>query len=167
MKTHLAVSEIIDKKDQNIMPLEAPLSSVHTRATPGPAPGGLGRGLFASTTIKVGEDVLNITSPFVAVLDTPRLSDTCSGCLGSGPLHHSGPLKNCTGCKVVKYCDRVYTPRHTLSNQHQSLTSILGMSKKGLEVCPRARVRNLQESKPSYFAEQCSSSSTHDRAHWT
>ncbi|GMF77823.1 unnamed protein product [Aspergillus oryzae] len=92
------------------MPLENPLPSVHTRATPGPAPGGLGRGLFASTTIKVGEDVLNITSPFVAVLDTPRLSDTCSGCLGSGPFHHSGPLKNCTGCKVVKYCDRVYTP---------------------------------------------------------
>ena len=96
------------------MSLETLLPSVHTKATPGPAPGGLGRGLFASNTIKIGEDVLHITSPFVAVLDTPRLSDTCSGCFGSKPVHHGGSLKNCTGCKVVKYCDKVYTPSYTL-----------------------------------------------------
>ncbi|KNG85894.1 SET and MYND domain protein [Aspergillus nomiae NRRL 13137] len=88
------------------MSLETLLPSVHTKATPGPAPGGLGRGLFASNTIKIGEDVLHITSPFVAVLDTPRLSDTCSGCFGNKPVHHGGSLKNCTGCKVVKYCDK-------------------------------------------------------------
>ncbi|KAB8233323.1 S-adenosylmethionine-dependent methyltransferase [Aspergillus alliaceus] len=89
------------------MSLEAPLSSVQTRATQGPAPGGLGRGLFASDNINIGEDVLHITSPFVAVLDTQRLGDTCSGCLGSYHLQQRSPtLNRCAGCKVVKYCNR-------------------------------------------------------------
>ncbi|GKZ75620.1 hypothetical protein AnigIFM56816_000277 [Aspergillus niger] len=48
-----------------------------TKTTPQPAPGGLGRGLFASTDIAVGEEVLHIPVPFVAVLDTEHLGETC------------------------------------------------------------------------------------------
>ncbi|GLB05181.1 hypothetical protein AtubIFM57258_011217 [Aspergillus tubingensis] len=50
---------------------------MNTKTTPQPAPGGLGRGLFASTDIAVGEDVLHIPVPFVAVLDTEHLGETC------------------------------------------------------------------------------------------
>lgn len=91
------------------MSAESPLPSVHTRTTPGPAPNGLGNGLFASDDIRTGEDVLRISVPFVAVLDTPRLSDTCSGCFGKRQLNVGADLdlRACTGCQVVKYCDRV------------------------------------------------------------
>ncbi|GLA06531.1 hypothetical protein AnigIFM60653_007469 [Aspergillus niger] len=50
---------------------------MNTKTTPQPAPGGLGRGLFASTDIAVGEEVLHIPVPFVAVLDTEHLGETC------------------------------------------------------------------------------------------
>ncbi|PYI05835.1 SET and MYND domain protein [Aspergillus sclerotiicarbonarius CBS 121057] len=78
-----------------------------TKTTPRLAPGGLGRGLFASTDIAVGESVLDIPIPFVAVLDTQRLEDTCSGCFGQKQLENEEiSLKACTGCQVVKYCDK-------------------------------------------------------------
>lgn len=92
------------------MSAESHLPSVHTKTTPSPAPNGLGTGLFASSDIHTGEDILRISSPFVAVLDTPRLSDTCSGCFGKRQLNadaDQADLKACTGCQVVKYCDRV------------------------------------------------------------
>ncbi|KAL3255894.1 hypothetical protein ABHI18_007966 [Aspergillus niger] len=50
---------------------------MNTKTTTQPAPGGLGRGLFASTDIAVGEEVLHIPVPFVAVLDTEHLGETC------------------------------------------------------------------------------------------
>ena len=71
------------------------------------AAGGMGNGLFAISDIKVGEDVLHAKVPFVAVLDTSRLDDTCSGCFGKRQMENSAELKACTGCRVVKYCDRV------------------------------------------------------------
>ncbi|OOF96521.1 hypothetical protein ASPCADRAFT_129601 [Aspergillus carbonarius ITEM 5010] len=78
------------------------------KTTSRPAPGGLGRGLFASTDIAVGENVLDIPISFVAVLDTQRLEDTCSGCFGQRQLDNEDiALKACTGCQVVKYCDKV------------------------------------------------------------
>jgi hypothetical protein len=67
----------------------------------------MGNGLFATSDIKVGEDVLHAKVPFVAVLDTSRLEDTCSGCFGKRQMENSAELKACTGCRVVKYCDRV------------------------------------------------------------
>lgn len=69
----------------------------------------MGTGLFASSDIHTGEDVLKISSPFVTVLDTPRLDDTCSGCFGKAQAiaDQSAELKACTGCQVVKYCDKV------------------------------------------------------------
>ncbi|PYH89663.1 SET and MYND domain protein [Aspergillus ellipticus CBS 707.79] len=79
-----------------------------TKTTPAPAPDGLGRGLFASTDIATGENVLHIPTPFVAVLDKPRLEDTCSGCFGKRHLgNDENTLKGCRGCHVVKYCDKI------------------------------------------------------------
>ncbi|KAL4783982.1 hypothetical protein BJX76DRAFT_357430 [Aspergillus varians] len=88
----------------------APTSSVQSKATPGPAPNGQGRGLFASTDLRTGDDILHIKSPFVAVLETQRLDDTCSGCFGKRLLE-SDPeskivLRACAGCQVIKYCDK-------------------------------------------------------------
>jgi SET and MYND domain-containing protein len=67
----------------------------------------MGNGLFATGDINTGENVLHVKSPFAAVLDTPRLEDTCSACFGRRQLDGVAELKGCTGCRVVKYCDRV------------------------------------------------------------
>ena len=93
------------------MSYETPLPSVRTKTISSPVPNGMGTGLFASLDIRTGEDILKISSPFVAVLDTPRLTDTCSGCFGKRQAiaDQSVDLKACTGCQVVKYCDKVGT----------------------------------------------------------
>jgi SET and MYND domain-containing protein len=89
------------------MSSSSPLPSMTTKTAPGPAPNGMGNGLFATTDIKVGEDVVRAKVPFVAVLDTPRLDDTCAACFGKRQMEAGTELKACTGCRVVKYCDRV------------------------------------------------------------
>lgn len=86
---------------QDSLPLVA--TKTETRLTPN----GMGNGLFATADIKIGEDVLHGKVPFVAVLDSPRLEDTCSGCFGKKQMEGGAELKACTGCRVVKYCDRV------------------------------------------------------------
>ncbi|KAJ5666982.1 hypothetical protein N7462_011391 [Penicillium macrosclerotiorum] len=83
-----------------------PLPSVVTRTVSCPAPNGMGNGLFATTDIKTGEDVLHAKTPFVAVLDSSRLEDTCAACFGKKQMESGAELKACTGCRVVKYCDR-------------------------------------------------------------
>ncbi|KAJ5890171.1 hypothetical protein N7504_010981 [Penicillium tannophilum] len=83
------------------------LPSVTTKTVPGPAPNGMGNGLFATEDIKVGGDVVHAQTPFVAVLDSSRLDDTCSGCFGKRQMQEgNADLKACTGCRVVRYCDR-------------------------------------------------------------
>lgn len=71
----------------------------------------MGTGLFASTDMQTGDDVLYIKTPFIAVLDTPRLEDTCAGCFGKRMAQEEAlahiELKACTGCRVVRYCDKV------------------------------------------------------------
>ncbi|RJE20264.1 hypothetical protein PHISCL_07397 [Aspergillus sclerotialis] len=92
------------------MSTEPLLPGLSTKAVPGPAPDGMGTGLFASTDIQLGDDVLYIKTPFVAVLDTPRLEDTCAGCFGKRMSPEGAladiELKACTGCRVVRYCDK-------------------------------------------------------------
>ncbi|PLN81380.1 hypothetical protein BDW42DRAFT_200860 [Aspergillus taichungensis] len=90
------------------MPPNDNLPGVYTNTAPGPAPNGLGQGLFASKAIPAGGDVLNIKTAFVAVLDTERLGDTCSGCFGRRYFGRDGDvsLRACTGCQVVRYCDK-------------------------------------------------------------
>jgi hypothetical protein len=77
---------------------------------------GMGNGLFAATNIAMGQEILRIQKPFVAVLDSPRLWDTCSACFGIRRLQrnrgldeggHDDDLKACTRCQVVHYCDKV------------------------------------------------------------
>ena len=81
---------------------------MRTKTVPRPAPDGMGNGLFAVEDIKVGEDVVHAGVPFVAVLDSPRLEDTCAGCFGRKQMGTTGAdLKACTGCRTVRYCDRV------------------------------------------------------------
>ena len=91
------------------MSLETPLPGVQTKANSAAAADGMGRGLFAFSDISTGEDVVRISSPFVAVLNTPQLDEICSGCLGKRHAFKDKPvdLKACTGCQVVKYCDKV------------------------------------------------------------
>lgn len=89
-----------------------PLPFVNTKTIARPAGDGMGHGLFALTDIEMGQEVLSIQKPFVAVLDTPRLQDTCSGCFGTKPQQQQTPeeavkLKSCTRCQVVRYCDKV------------------------------------------------------------
>ncbi|KAF7115663.1 hypothetical protein CNMCM5793_002903 [Aspergillus hiratsukae] len=98
-----------DQDNENITEgnFENPIPSVYTRGYPAPSPGA-GTGIFAAVDIPVGGTVMLIQRPFVAVLDTERLPDTCSGCLGQ---HHCSrdvnvELKACTGCRVVKYCNK-------------------------------------------------------------
>ncbi len=82
-------------------------------AVPKPAPNA-GTGLFATTVIKRGMNVCYLPTSLVAVLDTPRLADTCSSCFGAKSyqtqeiaMKDGAHLKTCSGCHVVKYCDEV------------------------------------------------------------
>ena len=93
------------------MSTEPSLPGLSTKTAPGPAPDGMGTGLFASTDIQTGGDVLYIKAPFMAVLDTPRLEDTCAGCFGKKMAQEGVlgeiELRACMGCRVVRYCDKV------------------------------------------------------------
>ncbi|PYH47591.1 S-adenosylmethionine-dependent methyltransferase [Aspergillus saccharolyticus JOP 1030-1] len=82
--------------------------TIPIRTTPLAAPDGLGRGLFATTNVAAGADVLHVSTPFVAVLDTHQLGQICSGCFGRRQLDDEDRrLRGCTGCQVVKYCDKI------------------------------------------------------------
>lgn len=95
-----------------------PPSVIRAKTTAGPAPEGMGTGLFASTNIQANEDVIYSKSPLVAVVETAHLADTCSWCFGRRQLlaeadgiagdQHGIELKRCVGCRAVKYCDKVY-----------------------------------------------------------
>jgi hypothetical protein len=104
--SRMRTESFIQQRHHN-MSSQSPLPLVTTKTVPGPAPNGMGNGLFATTDIKVGEDVVYAKVPFVAVLDKPRLDDTCSACFGKRQMEAGTELKACTGCRVVKYCDRV------------------------------------------------------------
>jgi hypothetical protein len=75
-----------------------------------------GTGLFAARQIKLNEAILSVDQPLMLALDTPRLNDTCYCCLlfleRSGSIKRNDKaetktLKACTGCKIVRYCDKV------------------------------------------------------------
>ncbi|KAL1965972.1 hypothetical protein VTN77DRAFT_4912 [Rasamsonia byssochlamydoides] len=90
-----------------------PLPGVNCKTTVRAAGNGMGNGLFAATDIEMGQDLLSIQKPFVAVLDTLRLQDTCSGCFGlkqqqqeQKTPEEAVKLKSCTRCQVVRYCDK-------------------------------------------------------------
>ncbi|OJD14294.1 hypothetical protein AJ78_05343 [Emergomyces pasteurianus Ep9510] len=67
-----------------------------------------GLGLFATSQVRPGDNIFAITANFATVLDIERLNDTCSNCFTTtdDDLKPDLILKACTGCHVVKYCDR-------------------------------------------------------------
>ncbi|KAF2835493.1 SET domain-containing protein [Patellaria atrata CBS 101060] len=88
------------------------MSSLPCRADVKPSPTS-GSGLFARENIPPGELILSLARPLIAVLDLPRLSDSCSNCFiwSTTPLFSSKGdavdkvgVKACSGCKVLKYC---------------------------------------------------------------
>ncbi|KAJ5907500.1 Zinc finger MYND-type [Penicillium taxi] len=88
------------------------LPSVTTKAESRSTSNGMGNGLFAVQDIKVGEDVLHAKVPYIIVLDSSRLGDTCAGCFGKRQLDTgAAELRSCTRCRVVKYCDRMCQSR--------------------------------------------------------
>ncbi|KAH0545069.1 hypothetical protein FGG08_000840 [Glutinoglossum americanum] len=93
------------------------------RAHIAPSPTYGGVGLFASTPIQPGSLILSLEEPLLAIPDVAYLEQTCSGCfcwvpdsgaaeynvqqwLTSGHSAEPKSLKTCTGCKVVRYCDK-------------------------------------------------------------
>ncbi|KAL4927640.1 S-adenosylmethionine-dependent methyltransferase [Aspergillus undulatus] len=133
------------------------LLSIRAKATPGPAPSGSGRGLFATADIRNCENILHIQSPFVAVLDTARLDDTCSGCFGKRQLA-SGPdyeiaLKACTGCQVVKYCDKTCQAKDWKFAHSRECAIFKNLKPKVLPINARALLRvvlRVQAKKNAY-----------------
>ena len=85
-----------------------PPSPIFTQETPD-----AGTGLFASSAIPPGVEILRIDTPLVSVLDSPRLKDTCSECNLWLPEngHDRGSqgkrLKTCHGCQITRYCCKV------------------------------------------------------------
>ena len=53
--------------------------------------------------------------PHVAALSNDNLETYCSNCFGPG----SGPLRRCTGCKAILYCDSV-----SLSSSYNKLVFV-------------------------------------------
>jgi SET and MYND domain-containing protein len=61
----------------------------------------IGNGLAATEGIPAGSLILQIRSPFILVLETPKIDKFCSHCFL--PLQ-DGTRKRCTACKFVRYC---------------------------------------------------------------
>lgn len=75
---------------------------------------GRGNGLFAADDLRVKFRVLFVARPLLMVLDTAQLKSHCDYCFKS-PSDNSifseagriDTLKRCTGCSVLRFCDRV------------------------------------------------------------
>jgi SET and MYND domain-containing protein len=73
-----------------------------------------GRGLFATKAFDGGDVILDLQRPLIAVLDGPRVEDTCSWCfswtelpvLSGAGINQAVKVNWCTGCKQVKYCSK-------------------------------------------------------------
>ncbi|RAK91029.1 SET and MYND domain protein [Aspergillus costaricaensis CBS 115574] len=128
---------------------------MNTKTTPQPAPGGLGRGLFASTDIAVGEEVLHLPVPFVAVLDTEHLGEVCSGCFGQRQLEEEGiALKGCRGCGVVKYCDKTCQAKDWKLGHSLECTIYQKLKPRILPINARAVLRMVLRSERQKYSDE-------------
>lgn len=74
-----------------------------------------GNGVFASQDLSPGRVIIEKLRPLVAVLDQPRVLDTCSNCFvfEPGVTTNSSAVVNsihtlaCSGCKTLRYCSQV------------------------------------------------------------
>ncbi|KUJ11294.1 SET domain-containing protein [Mollisia scopiformis] len=60
-----------------------------------------GNGLAASQNIPEGSLIIKISNPYLTLLEKAHLDSTCSWCFTKP---ENSTLKNCGGCKVVRYC---------------------------------------------------------------
>ena len=65
-----------------------------------------GRGLFANENYFAGYALLEVERSLIAVLDKPRVEDTCSRCFSGAGITQVTKVNWCTGCKKVKYCSK-------------------------------------------------------------
>ncbi|KAL4888946.1 hypothetical protein BDV59DRAFT_187581 [Aspergillus ambiguus] len=128
------------------MSIQTPHSTISTKTKPDQASDGLGNGLFATQRINTGEDVLHIPSPFVAVLETQRLTDTCSGCFGKRQLENETETKACTGCQVVRYCDKTCQSKDWKAGHSLECSIFSKLQPRVLPVNARAVLRIVQRS---------------------
>ncbi|KAL4794786.1 SET and MYND domain protein [Aspergillus venezuelensis] len=135
-------------------------TTTHGKAIPAHAVNS-GRGLFATTDLATCDEILHIQNPFVAVLDTSRLQDTCSGCFGRRQLA-AGPeeqivLRACTGCQVVKYCDKTCQAKDWKFAHSRECAIYKNLQPKVLPINARALLRVVVRcgmKKNSYTAEE-------------
>jgi hypothetical protein len=83
--------------------------SVYKKSSPG-----RGNGLFAADDLRVKSQVIFVARPLLMVLDTAQLKSHCDYCFNSPSDNSILPdagridmLKRCTGCSVLRFCDRV------------------------------------------------------------
>jgi hypothetical protein len=66
---------------------------------------GAGRGLFASRTLQLGEEIVTSLNPFVSVVTKQKLSTVCHNCFRVIRVEDENlKLKHCSTCKKVHYC---------------------------------------------------------------
>lgn len=109
---------------------------------------GRGNGLFATSDLRVKSQVMFVARPLLTVLDTAQLTARCDYCLKS-PSDSITPesaeiamLKRCTGCNVLRFCNRVsLVPvfKRLLKNAHRKIA----MSTPCLVALPQIRVQSL------------------------
>jgi hypothetical protein len=61
---------------------------------------GFGNGLAANHDLDAGDAIVEISNPFLVVVENAALDRVCSQCLSEA----QNSLKRCTACKVVQYC---------------------------------------------------------------
>src|SRR5258705_346531 len=94
--------------------------SLYTKAS-----AGKGNGVFAKQDTPARAQVMLVARPLIATLETLQLHETCYTCLrntgdlaGSPNSERKSNLKTCSGCKVVKFCDKECQTR-AWSQYHQ------------------------------------------------
>jgi hypothetical protein len=121
-----------------------------------------GRGLFATKKIARGTVLLKL-QPHLAILDKRCLDHLCSSCMMEKP--DPAPLRRCSGCKAVYYCNEVRLPNSLADDLCTILTvsAVTGMSESRLDtkkaqvgLRKAARLGQIMQSCRSTRARACS-----------
>jgi len=71
-----------------------------------------GHSLLASRIFQPGELIATFTQPLLALPDGPGMRTTCNYCLRVEQPGAGHPLRACTGCRAVVYCDALCQRAH-------------------------------------------------------
>ncbi|OCT53956.1 hypothetical protein CLCR_09901 [Cladophialophora carrionii] len=121
---------------------------------------GRGNGLFATQEIAPKSQILFIARPLLVALESAKLPTHCYYCYKSGidPTSALGvdtghALKTCSGCKVVKFCDRNCQSR-AWAEYHRLECKLFGrLHPRILPSTVRAIVRVLKQHKAGLLPE--------------